>query len=240
MLYEKPTKPFKALLTTAESGLVGTLGVEITDAVGGQVTARTTSGIVEAKPGNYVFAGISPGEEGDFLIVWDKGEGAENLAIEQLQVTRVLPFDTVVPFLPEPADVAAFLRARTYLDSGEQEGEFTADTRPTFVQVETLINQAANEVSARLGQEVEDDALRAFARNIVAIRAAMMIELSYFPEQADEDATTVYKELKSLYESELANLIEALPDTASTSKGIYSLRLRSDVSGVFPTSELLP
>lgn len=240
MLYAKPGKTVEALLANAESSLGSALGVTITNSSGVVAVARSTSGISEPRPGNYTVALTAPEDQGDYLIVWDKGEGAEDLAVEQLQVTRVLPFDSVVAFLPEPADVAAFLRARTYLDDGEQEGEFTTQTRPTFVQVEALINQAANEVAARLGQDVEDDRLRAFARNIVAIRAAMMIELSYFPEQADEDATTVYKELKALYEDELQSLIDSLPDTASTSKGIYSLRMRSDVSGVFPTSELLP
>jgi hypothetical protein len=144
-------------------------------------------------------------------------------------------------YSPEPSDVAALLRARTFDDSAEQEGEFSASTRPTATQVETLIELAYGEVSARLGQDIEEDSrLFPFARNVVALRAAMAVELSYFPEQNDEDRSTVYKELKALYEEGLAFLINALPDTAATQKGLYSLRTKSEVSGVFPTSELLP
>lgn len=144
-------------------------------------------------------------------------------------------------YLPEPSDVSAILRARTYDDESKEEGEFSSETRPTAVQVEGLIARSYVEVAGRVGQDIaEDSRFFGFAKNIVAIRAAMWVELSYFPEQADEDRATVYKELKELYAEELGTLIEALPDSTSTKKGVYSLRLRSDVSGVFPTSELLP
>jgi hypothetical protein len=144
-------------------------------------------------------------------------------------------------YLPEPSDVASILRARTYNDESKLEGEFSDETRPTTDQVEALIARSYVEVTGRVGQDIaEDDRFFGFAQNIVAIRAAMWVELSYFPEQADEDRSTVYKELKELYAEELGILIDALPDTDSTKKGFYSLRTRSDVSGVFPTSELLP
>jgi phage gpG-like protein len=101
------------------------------------------------------------------------------------------------------ADVAAILRARTYVDSGEVEGIFNEETRPTATQVNVLIVKAGNEVRARIGtDDIPTEDLRAYARNVVAIRAAMWVELSYFPEQADEDATTTYKELRELYEEE--------------------------------------
>lgn len=132
-------------------------------------------------------------------------------------------------YLPVPSDVAALLRARTYLDNGEQEGEFTTETRPTTAQVVLMIAQAYGEVSARVGQDIEEASrLFAYARSIVALRAAMAIELSYFPEQADEDRDTLYKELRTLYEEGLMFLINALPDTESSMKGIYSIPLRSE------------
>lgn len=138
-------------------------------------------------------------------------------------------------------DVAAILRARTYGQSSELEGQFTTETRPTAAQVGVLIVKAANEVRARIGTaDLPSEELRDYARDIVATRAAMAVELSYFPEQADEDRTTVYKELERRYEEGLAFLVNALPDTAASKKGLYSIRTRSEVSGVFPTSGLLP
>lgn len=139
------------------------------------------------------------------------------------------------------SDVAALLRARTFNDEADQEGEFTADTRPTAAQVAATIRTSYDEVVARLGQEVdEEDELYPFVRNVVALRAAMAIELSYFPEQADEDRETIYKELKALYDEGLSFLISALPDTGSSAKGFYSLRVVSEVGDLFPTSELIP
>src|SRR5689334_5265617 len=119
-------------------------------------------------------------------------------------------------FLPDPSAVAAILRARTYVADGQLEGEWSDETRPTKEQVEDLIPRAYSEVSARIGQDI-DESSRYFkwAATIVAIRTAMWVELSYFPEQADEDRETVYKELKDLFEEELGRLIAALPDTSS-------------------------
>jgi hypothetical protein len=149
-------------------------------------------------------------------------------------------------------DVADLLRARTYakgsvdpanpmaaVAGGELVGEFTADTRPTAAEVETFINQAAIEVRARIGQDIKDEGLLAFARNVVALRAAMAVEMSYRPEQADE-RSSAYDELKALYDESLASLQQALPDSSADRKGFYSIPVRSDLWGLFPTSELLP
>ncbi len=145
----------------------------------------------------------------------------------------------------QPSDVAVLLRARTYADgSGESEagdevGEFTEATKPTGDQVREMIQQGATEVRARIGHEPTDEALTSFAEGVVALRAAMTVELSYRPEQADPD-DSIYDKLKELYEEGLAALTAALPDSASSGKGFYSLRTRSDVPGAFSTAELLP
>jgi len=152
----------------------------------------------------------------------------------------------------EVSDIALLLRARTFsgrtvdpdeplktVGGGEQLGDFDESTRPTAEQVEGLIAAAAVEVRARIGQDITDETLLTFARNVVALRAAMSVEISYRPEQADE-RSSAYDELKSLYEESLASLQQALPDSSAVKKGLYSIPVRSDVWGVFPTSELLP
>jgi hypothetical protein len=145
----------------------------------------------------------------------------------------------------QTSDVAVLLRARTYADgvgeseAGEEVGEFTADTKPTGDQVRGMIQQAATEVRARIGQEPMDEALVAFAEGVVALRAAMTVELSYRPEETNSE-DSIYDKLKELYEEGLASLVASLPDTSSTGKGFYSLRTRSDVAGIFSTAELLP
>lgn len=152
------------------------------------------------------------------------------------------------------ADVAVLLRARTYskgtpapdpekpFDSvagGVLTGEFSESTRPSIAQVQEAITKAATEVRARLGQEVTDAALLAFAKDVVALRAAMTVELAYYPEQANPD-DSIYEKLKELYEDALSSLVAALPDTSSTRKGIYSLRMRPEFGTVYPTDALLP
>jgi hypothetical protein len=67
----------------------------------------------------------------------------------------------------------------------------------------------------------------------------MEVELGYDPEQANMD-DSAYDKLEKRYEDGLSALVAALPDTGSTRKGFYSLPTRSDVAGVFSTSELLP
>jgi hypothetical protein len=139
------------------------------------------------------------------------------------------------------ADVATILRARTQALNTES-GAWDENTRPTKGQVQVLIGQAVNEIAARLGtDELATDDLRAYARELVAIRAAMAVELSYFPEQTDTDQSA-YDHLRELFETGLKALIDALPDTSSTAKGLYSLRTRSDVAGagLLSTAELLP
>lgn len=137
------------------------------------------------------------------------------------------------------SDVAAILRARTQALNIES-GNFSEDTRPTKGQVQVLIGLAVNEIAARLGtDQLPSDDLRAYARELVALRAAMGVELSYFPEQMNTDQSA-YEQLRTLFETGIASLINALPDTSATRKGFYSVRTRSEVAGVFPTAELLP
>jgi hypothetical protein len=245
MIYAKPSAEFEALLEQAgETGLVGTLGTRIDTTAGVESLPRLTTGITEPVPGNYIAKRVAPNEDGSYLLVWDRVEGGkpltpENVAVEQLQVTRIAPLASTIEFLPDPVDVAALLPARTYTDDGGEVGLFTAETRPTEGQVQTLIYSAGNEVAARIGQTIEDDTLRAFARELVATRAAMGVEIGFFPEQTNLDESA-YDKLKELYDEGLPSLIASLPDSSSTGKGFYSLRTRSDVAGAFPTSELLP
>lgn len=245
MIYAKPGQEFEALLSGVDTtGLIGTLGTRIDNTAGEEVEARSTTEITEPIVGNYIAKRIAPTEEGNYLFIWDRVKGGAPLdpvhvAVEQLQVTRITPFDSIVAFLPDPSDVGALLRSRTFDSSSAEVGTFTTQTRPTIGEVQTFINQAGNEVGARLGQEIEDDGLRAYARELVALRAAMAVELSYFPEQTSGEQSA-FDNLEKLYETGIASLIQALPDTSSTKKGFYSLRTRSEVSGVFPTSELLP
>ncbi len=151
----------------------------------------------------------------------------------------------------EVKDVARLLRVRTYTGSsadpekpmeglrgGDLAGEFNEHTRPTADEVEELITKAAQEVRARLDQDVPDD-LEDFAKEVVALRTAMSVELSYYPERANDD-DSAYEKFKELYDGQVTALLAALPDSNVTAKGIVSVPIVSPMSNVFPTSELLP
>lgn len=83
------------------------------------------------------------------------------------------------------ADVAAIIRARTKDSSGNEVGNFSADTRPTDQQAQEAIDHqvaAVHRAVGGVGPGCTD-----LAQVAVAYGAAAEIELSYFPEQARAD-----------------------------------------------------
>lgn len=108
------------------------------------------------------------------------------------------------PFTPTLAEVSVILRARTYVDGSNLEGEpeggqeagvFNKDTRPTGEQVETLIiPQACSDVRLALGNlpgELVGD-----GRRVASLRAAVDIERSYIPEQEEGTGGTIFQTLR--------------------------------------------
>ena len=89
MIFVKPSVTMEASASGFNSGLVGTIGVRVTDGQGGTTMARTTSGIVEspASSGIYTATFTSPSTVGQFEVVWDSGGGSPVWAAEDLTVT---------------------------------------------------------------------------------------------------------------------------------------------------------
>jgi hypothetical protein len=100
-------------------------------------------------------------------------------------------------WLPTASDVAALLRARTKDDTGRELGDWSDATRPTSDEVDVLIAQAADFVAAAVGGV--PDRCAASAKSATLLRAAMLVELSYFPEQVRSDRSP-YPELRELYD----------------------------------------
>ena len=131
--------------------------------------------------------------------------------------SNVVP-DVDVAYRPDPPEVARLLRARTKDSHGQEVGDWTADTRPTPEEVADLIDQAVGDVLAQLGplyvvEPVPPDSLPMLstlvtpaARTLVTLRAAMFVELSYFPEQVNSNRSA-YEEYKRLYDDGLAALV---------------------------------
>ena len=117
--------------------------------------------------------------------------------------------------LPDADAVGALLRARTKDVNGAELGTFNEDTRPTGDEVDTLAQAAADEVYATLGAyDSLPDSMTDPATRLVALRTAMLVELSYFPEQVASDKSP-FAMFEALYEKALPRLVEAVREALS-------------------------
>lgn len=112
-------------------------------------------------------------------------------------------------FAPDLVEVAALMRARLKVN-GQQHDTFDGATRPTAAQASQLITTAASYVRGRVGMEIPEG-LWATARHLTSLRAVMLIELSFFPEQTTEDAS-IYQTVSALFEQGMTGLIDSLGD----------------------------
>lgn len=113
-----------------------------------------------------------------------------------------LPSTTV----PTVADVALLLRARTQVRGGKEAGTFNEETRPTGQEVSLLIGEASDEVLGKVQTPVAGSDYERRVRGAIRLYAAILIELSYFPEQVGtgQSAVAAYERL---YESRVKALI---------------------------------
>jgi hypothetical protein len=99
---------------------------------------------------------------------------------EQIQFPPV-DVDQVTPSV---GDVALLCATRTIDTSGNELGQFTSDTRPTDAQAGALIAQATTMVLAPLPDHLQQS-LYPRIRQAVALQAAILVETSFFREQAN-------------------------------------------------------
>lgn len=124
---------------------------------------------------------------------------------------------------PSVDAVGAILRARTKDRHGNEVGTFNVDTRPTFEQatqqISIAVGDLANLFPEDLPVEVHDQ-----ARRLAAIGAAMLIELSFFPEQV-ATGRSPYQQLKDLYGAAFTRLQEAgaVEEDVTDESGAYGL-----------------
>lgn len=129
----------------------------------------------------------------------------------------------VSDYTPAVNDIGALARTRTVDSNGNETGTFSASTRPTDTNVNSLITDAVGETELVVGSNIPDapgdtsdpsydkDALRKAAVRIVALRAAALVELSYFPEQVARGVSP-YQQYQDSFEKglqRLANAVEA-------------------------------
>ncbi len=151
-------------------------------------------------------------QEGWYRVIWQDGGGNTSSATAPIQNTS----DLAEGNRPSVAEVASLLRARTKVLGGKEVGTFNTHTRPTADEVEDIIDQAVDEVSGKV-QDVDQtlpygqtmgpgSAYERRCRRAVALQAAILIELSYFPEQIKTGQSPVAT-YQALYDSRIKALI---------------------------------
>lgn len=225
----RPGESFTAILTGAPQGLVGTLTLGIRELPSETVTsAQATTGITATNLGdstaNYSGVRTAPTDTTKlYEVVWLNGSVETT---EDLHVSGTVPAASLVPDL---ADVGALLRARTVDDNGNELGTFTSATRPTNTEVLSLIDDAVRDVRRHVGPALdttEDDNLLASAKKLAAIRAAMLVELSYFPEQVADDQSP-YGRYKEMWDEGIASLAASLTSDPGDVQGVGSIIVAS-------------
>lgn len=111
--------------------------------------------------------------------------------------------------------VGSLLRARTQDTGGNQVGSFTTATRPTDTQVAEISLIALGDVEAAVGVAIPD-ALWGAAETVISYKTAMLVELSYFPEQVTAGRSP-YEQIKTLYDEALKALVTRANDPSPES-----------------------
>lgn len=149
------------------------------------------------------------------------------------EITGCLTLDLTEELHPDVSEVGAILRARTRSDAtGNEIGSFNDTTRPTAAEVESFIDLAQNKVLLRLPDTLPLR-LVGVVRELIAIRAAMRVELSYDPDRTGDG--TAYARLKDEYDDGLAAVQDAAAD-----EDIGTIRRISSLDAVSPTLEPYP
>lgn len=221
MIYAAGGQTFEATLTGAPTGLVGTLGVQITDGQGGVTLARTTAGIVEFPVGSGVYTAslTAPATLGSYVLVWDDGAGA--FTGEDLAVTASAPLPPA-PGLEtlSPQALCSVADAAAYIDSADPVTHADLLTR--------LINAASSAIRQRAQREFKA-ANPAAHQRLFDVAPARLREVPIGDMRAVPTAVAVQNTAGVATALELTDVI-ALPLSRPSSEPISRLRLRSAVA----------
>jgi hypothetical protein len=129
------------------------------------------------------------------------------------------------PGRPSVDQVALLLRARTKDSQGNEVGTFDADTRPTDLECEAQIDAAMGLVGVRFppSSGMTAEQVTAF-QALVAYRAAMRIEKSYFPEQVRTDRSA-YAQLREEYLDDLQAFTESMGAGGGGEVPVYDMAM---------------
>ena len=151
---------------------------------------------------------------------------------EQINFPPIDP-DAITPTVD---DVALLIATRTIDEGGTQLVHFTSDTVPTDVQVQGLIAQATTLVLGALPNYLSSS-LYGRIKEAVAIQAAILVETSFYREQANAGSIV---ELNALLRTALNQLEEDSGGGTGTSSRVDSIVVRSTMTDYDPYYPMPP
>lgn len=229
------------------------LGIQMTDGSGSTVFSRSTANLTQEPSGSGRYIWRKPISaiqtiSDDYLVTLDFNSGVlvpgtfRTATVEIMsQVAAAAAIPPVTSIVPDISEVGSIIRARTKDHFGNELGTFTADTRPTDTEVQLLINKAYAEVVAHSDDDLPPKSYPA-ARSLIALKAAMLTELSYWPDQIPLNQSP-YVQLRQQYEGadgkggDLAGLLVSINreneelvsgETAQTNSPHYSFDAAPD------------
>jgi len=113
-----------------------------------------------------------------------------------------------IEWTPTISDVAAINLIRTRDANGVFQNTFNNSTVPSDEQARMCIHAAIQNVRPMIGTDIPEDLIQE-AQVVVAIRAMMYIELSFFGNEVAQ-RRSIYPELKTLFDEKLASLQSAI------------------------------
>jgi hypothetical protein len=138
---------------------------------------------------------------------------------------------------PSVDDVALLLRTRTTGDGlaiglGSDTGPtdvttFTANTRPAVTEVENTILTAVSAVGGMFTGTVPDASV-GVAKHAVALYACVLIEVSFFRDQANDESVQIWRDLMAEHVLQVNRAIAEMTPMAGK-RGITSLQIGSVV-----------
>ena len=202
-----PGDTITAEIDNGEPGKLGDLQVGLLVRPDTWVVALTTSGITEEEvdesTSSYA-AEIAIPSVADATVATEVVWVLDDLEVGSEPIDWN---DDDTRLLIDLTDVAALLHARTNVMATEV-GTFNDDTRPTGEQVHALIAQAAGDVASRIGRDIPPKWITE-AKRLVALRAAALVESSFFPQHLDTDQSA-YRQYTAMYLSGVERLTAAI------------------------------
>lgn len=144
MIYAAPGSAFEATVVFHQTGLVGTIGVRVTDNQGVDTIARTTAGITEypSGSGRYQKTITAPTVAGQYDVVWDNAAGPSGWASEELFVTSSVAGGGV----PSGSDLCTLADVKTAL-------EISASDTSRDTLIAALITSASEAIMNEVDRE---------------------------------------------------------------------------------------